>query len=133
MRRLILLLLLAHVAVAFWAFGPAHMQSALWDTLGPSQPEPERWALQRRPEAIVVVAPAAPAPAPPAAPLVAPSSAPATDPATAPAAGPAAPPTAAADGASTQAAGVAPAAAAPSVQGVQRQGRDQETNQPPKP
>ncbi|MFN5699136.1 MAG: SPOR domain-containing protein, partial [Betaproteobacteria bacterium] len=94
-RRLIILLLLAHVAVAFWAFGPEHVQTAMWGTPGPSQREPERWAQQRRPEAIVVVTPGSPlAPSQaPAAPVSASeaASAPTAAPAAAPAPAPAAP------------------------------------------
>lgn len=60
--RLITLLLLAHVAVAFWAFGPAHVQNAVWPTPGQSDREPERVALQRRPEAMVLVPAASPTP-----------------------------------------------------------------------
>lgn len=128
-RRLIILLLLAHVAVAFWAFGPEHVQTAMWGTPGPSQREPERWAQQRRPEAIVVVTPGSPlAPSQaPAAPVSASEAASASHPASAPAAPAPAP--------ALKASSVAPAsapAAAP-IQGVQRQGRQDEAEQPPKP
>lgn len=126
-RRLIILLLLAHVAVAFWAFGPEHVQTAMWGTPGPSQREPERWAQQRRPEAIVVVTPGSP---------LAPSQAPAapvsaSEAASAPAAPVPAPAPAPALKASSAAPASAPAAAP--IQGVQRQGRQDEAEQPPKP
>lgn len=126
-RRLIILLLLAHVAVAFWAFGPEHVQTAMWGTPGPSQREPERWAQQRRPEAIVVVTPGSPlAPSQaPAAPVSASEAASASQPASAPAA------PAPALKASSAAPASAPAAAP--IQGVQRQGRQDEAEQPPKP
>lgn len=128
-RRLIILLLLAHVAVAFWAFGPEHVQTAMWGTPGPSQREPERWAQQRRPEAIVVVTPGSPlAPSQaPAAPVSASEAASASQPASAPAA----PVPAPALKASSAAPASAPAAAP--IQGVQRQGRQDEAEQPPKP
>lgn len=127
-RRLIILLLLAHVAVAFWAFGPEHVQTAMWGTPGPSQREPERWAQQRRPEAIVVVTPGSPlAPSQaPAAPVSASEAASASQPASAPAA----PVPAPALKASSAAPASAPAAAP--IQGVQRQGRQDEAEQPPK-
>lgn len=130
-RRLIILLLLAHVAVAFWAFGPEHVQTAMWGTPGPSQREPERWAQQRRPEAIVVVTPGSPlAPSQaPAAPVSASEAASASQPASAPAAPVPAP--APALKASSAAPASAPAAAP--IQGVQRQGRQDEAEQPPKP
>lgn len=130
-RRLIILLLLAHVAVAFWAFGPEHVQTAMWGTPGPSQREPERWAQQRRPEAIVVVTPGSPlAPSQaPAAPVSASEAASASQPASAPAAP--APAPAPALKASSAAPASAPAAAP--IQGVQRQGRQDEAEQPPKP
>jgi len=122
-RRLIILLLLAHVAVAFWAFGPEHVQTAMWGTPGPSQREPERWAQQRRPEAIVVVTPGSP---------LAPSQAPAAPVSASEAASaPAAPVPAPALKASSAAPASAPAAAP--IQGVQRQGRQDEAEQPPKP
>ncbi len=126
-RRLIILLLLAHVAVAFWAFGPEHVQTAMWGTPGPSQREPERWAQQRRPEAIVVVTPGSPlAPSQaPAAPVSASEAASASQASSAPAA------PAPALKASSAAPASAPAAAP--VQGVQRQGRQDEAEQPPKP
>jgi hypothetical protein len=122
-RRLIILLLLAHVAVAFWAFGPEHVQTAMWGTPGPSQREPERWAQQRRPEAIVVVTPGSP---------LAPSQAPAAPVAASEAASaPAVPVPVPALKASSAAPASAPAAAP--IQGVQRQGRQDEAEQPPKP
>lgn len=126
-RRLIILLLLAHVAVAFWAFGPEHVQTAMWGTPGPSQREPERWAQQRRPEAIVVVTPGSPlAPSQaPAAPVSASEAASASQASSAPAA------PAPALKASSAAPASAPAAAP--IQGVQRQGRQDEAEQPPKP
>ena len=132
-RRLIILLLLAHVAVAFWAFGPEHVQTAMWGTPGPSQREPERWAQQRRPEAIVVVTPGSPlAPSQaPAAPVSASEAASASQPASAPAAPAPAPAPAPALKASSAAPASAPAAAP--IQGVQRQGRQDEAEQPPKP
>lgn len=134
-RRLIILLLLAHVAVAFWAFGPEHVQTAMWGTPGPSQREPERWAQQRRPEAIVVVTPGSPlAPSQaPAAPVSASEAATASQPASASQASsaPAAPVPAPALKASSAAPASAPAAAP--IQGVQRQGRQDEAEQPPKP
>lgn len=127
-RRLIILLLLAHVAVAFWAFGPEHVQTAMWGTPGPSQREPERWAQQRRPEAIVVVTPGSPlAPSQaPAAPVSASEAASASQASSAPAA----PAPAPALKASSAAPASAPAAAP--IQGVQRQGRQDEAEQPPK-
>ena len=132
-RRLIILLLLAHVAVAFWAFGPEHVQTAMWGTPGPSQREPERWAQQRRPEAIVVVTPGSPlAPSQaPAAPVLASEAASASQAASAPAAPVPAPAPAPALKASSAAPASAPAAAP--IQGVQRQGRHDEAEQPPKP
>lgn len=120
-RRLIILLLLAHVAVAFWAFGPEHVQTAMWGTPGPSQREPERWAQQRRPEAIVVVTPGSP---------LAPSQAPAAPVAASEAASAPAVPVPALK-ASSAAPASAPAAAP--IQGVLRQGRQDEAEQPPKP
>lgn len=130
-RRLIILLLLAHVAVAFWAFGPEHVQTAMWGTPGPSQREPERWAQQRRPEAIVVVTPGSPlAPSQaPAAPVSASEAASASQASSAPAVPVPAP--APALKASSAAPASAPAAAP--IQGVQRQGRQDEAEQPPKP
>lgn len=126
-RRLIILLLLAHVAVAFWAFGPEHVQTAMWGTPGPSQREPERWAQQRRPETIVVVTPGSPlAPSQaPAAPVSASEAAPA--PTAAPAPALTAPALTASSAVPTSAPPAAP------IQGVQRQGRQDEAEQPPKP
>lgn len=132
-RRLIILLLLAHVAVAFWAFGPEHVQTAMWGTPGPSQREPERWAQQRRPEAIVVVTPGSPlAPSQaPAAPVSASEAASASQASSAPAVPVPVPAPAPALKASSAAPASAPAAAP--IQGVQRQGRQDEAEQPPKP
>lgn len=124
-RRLIILLLLAHVAVAFWAFGPEHVQTAMWGTPGPSQREPERWAQQRRPEAIVVVTPGSP---------LAPSQAPAAPVAASEAASaPAVPVPVPAPALKASSAAPASAPAAAPIQGVQRQGRQDEAEQPPKP
>lgn len=124
-RRLIILLLLAHVAVAFWAFGPEHVQTAMWGTPGPSQREPERWAQQRRPEAIVVVTPGSP---------LAPSQAPAAPVAASEAASaPAVPVPVPVPALKASSAAPASAPAAAPIQGVQRQGRQDEAEQPPKP
>lgn len=59
-RSLILILLLAHVPAVFWALAPPHRVDAFLPIPGQSSREPERVALQLRPEVIAVVgAPAA--------------------------------------------------------------------------
>ena len=129
-RRLITLLLLAHVPVLFWAFAPAPKVDALWPVPGQTPREPERVALQVRPEAIVLVG--APAPQAAAAPA---SGAPQDAGASAPAAAPAPVAVEAAQRPPGAPSGHAAAAAVtpPAVQSVQNPGRQQETEQPPKP
>lgn len=145
-RSLITLLLLAHVPVVFWAFAPAHKTDALWPIPGQTPRDPERVALQVRPEAIALVAESAPVPAPGVAVEAAPAPA-ASSPVgsaaslpvgqtSAPAAAQASAPTASIPP------GAAPAPAAPAVapssstapvQPMQNTGRQQETEKPAKP
>ncbi|MFN5724656.1 MAG: hypothetical protein ACK47O_12705, partial [Betaproteobacteria bacterium] len=136
-RSLIPLLLLAHVPVLFWAFAPPQNADALWPIPGQTPREPDRVALQVRPEAIALVdahtPSAGPAPAP--APTTAPAPAPAAEPAPAAAAAPSAPAAPAVAPRPPAALSSPPAAAPtlPAVQAVQNPGRQQEAEQPPKP
>lgn len=133
-RSLISLLLLAHVPVMFWAFAPPQNADALWPIPGQTPREPDRVALQVRPEAIALAGSHAPsaAPAQIASPTQAqPDESPKAAPAPAvgsPAASSAAPRLPAAPSSPPVAAPTAPA-----VQPVQNPGRQQEAEQPPKP
>ncbi len=130
-RSLIPLLLLAHVPVLFWAFAPPQNADALWPIPGQTPREPDRVALQVRPEAIALVDAHTPSAGP--APATAP--APAAEPAPAAAAAPSAPAAAAVAPRPPAALSSPPAAAPtlPAVQAVQNPGRQQEAEQPPKP
>jgi len=135
-RSLIPLLLLAHVPVLFWAFAPPQNADALWPIPGQTPREPDRVALQVRPEAIALVDAHTPSAGP--APATAPAPAPAAEPAPAAAAAPSAPAAPAAPPVAPRppAALSSPPAAAPTlpaVQAVQNPGRQQEAEQPPKP
>lgn len=69
--KLITLLVLAHVGVAFWAFGPG----AWMAVPGPGPHDPQRTALQWRPELIVVLGPQTDGAAPSAVPREGPAAA----------------------------------------------------------
>lgn len=133
-RSLISLLLLAHVPVLFWAFAPPQNADALWPIPGQTAREPDRVALQVRPESIALVGSQAPTAEPaqvssptPAQPEETPKAAPAPAGAS-PAVSSAAPRPAAAPSSPPVAAPTAPA-----VQPVQNPSRQQEAEQPPKP
>lgn len=116
-RSLITLLLVAHVALAAWAFGP--FQRSVWEIPGQSPRDPERVALQVRPESIVLLRPAAPASADQAASTASAATGETT-----------AVPVPAAAAGSTASAPVAASAPRPAVQRQQDQGTQQQAKQP---